>query len=234
MSLLSQFLHRSPNGPPPRGAVGQSPDQVPTARGVVLATTRPEDQVVDVRAARRIALTLLATVGVDEDDLAMLEAEVDERVDVWTPSIRLRSRFELVSALVDADDTIGEIAVAFSEAAVNSSTVLLEWSAIGRFTGPALLDDDELIEPTGAAVRVDGALGLSFSGGHRATEIRCYYDRLALIEQLVPTPPHRRGPGDGSVALLGGRHVRFPGTTTGHGPPACDDRCSFRDAASGG
>lgn len=219
MSLLSQFSHRSPNGPTPREAVARSAYEVPPARGVVLATTRPDDHVVDLCAARRIARTLLATVGVDDDDLAMLEAEVDERVDVWTPSIRLRSRYELMSALVNADDTIGEISVAFSEAAATSSTVLLEWSAIGRFTGPALLNDDELVEPTGAAIRVDGTLGLSFSGGHRATQIRCYYDRLAVIEQLVPSAASRRGRGDPSIALPLGRRFRFPGSTARQGLP---------------
>ena len=93
-------------------------------------------------------------------------------------------------------------------------------SANPLFSPPSPVDAQvAVVEPTGAAVRVDGTLGLSFSGGHRATQIRCYYDRLAVIEQLVPSAASRLERGDPSVALPRGRRLRFPGTMTGHGPP---------------
>jgi hypothetical protein len=141
--------------------------------------------VADVCDAVRIGRTLLATVGVDDDDLARLEADLDERVEVWTPWVRLQSRFDLMSMLVDSDDTIANIEVEFTKTIATSSAVLLEWCATARFTGTAVLFDDELIEPTGAKVLVAEVLSLSCTDGHRPNRISCYLDRLSIIEQLV-------------------------------------------------
>lgn len=137
--------------------------------------------------AKRMGHALLAT-PLTHRELARLEADVDEMVDVWTPGCHLRSRFELTSFLLAGDDAIGELEVDVVETVVTGHTVLLEWVATGRVTGPAFLDDDELIEPTGAVVRVGGVLCVHFGGGERATRVACYYDRLGLIEQMLDAP----------------------------------------------
>jgi hypothetical protein len=128
---------------------------------------------------------VLLTDGHDDSSLAQLEAAVDENVDLWTPALHTTSRFELVSALGSIDDAITDVTVAVADAAQSGSSVHLAWLASGRFSRPAFLDDDHLIEPTGAVVKVAGATRMSFTVGLRAERISCYYDRLSLVEQML-------------------------------------------------
>ncbi len=137
--------------------------------------------------ARSVGRTLLST-RVSAEELGRLEEALDESVVVWTPAICLRSRSDVIGALTDADDALGEVVVTFGATAGTDSSAFVEWVATGRFNRPVLLHDDELVEPTGAVVRVGGALCVTFADGRRASEIWCYYDRLGLIEQLLQCP----------------------------------------------
>lgn len=139
-------------------------------------------------AAMALARALLADAP-DDLSLARVEAGVDEHVDLWTPAVHLTSRFDLISALACIDDVITDVAVTFVDAAQSGSAVLLDWLATGRFSRPAFLDDDQLVEPNGAVVRVGGATLVSFTPGERANRIRCYYDRLSIIEQMLALGP---------------------------------------------
>ena len=67
------------------------------------------------------------------------------------------------------------------------STVYVEWHLEGRFNNPGFLNDDVLIEPSGALVEASGVLVVVFRH-NRATHIRCYYDGLGLLEQVVRQP----------------------------------------------
>ncbi len=137
-----------------------------------------------VEPAKLLTLSLLA----DECNgaaLARLEAGVDEFVDLWTPALHTTSRYELVAALTSIDDSVTDVAVTFTDALQDGSTTLLVWLATGRFSRPAFFDDEHLVEPSGAVIRVAGATSVSFTSGRRAQRIRCYYDRLSVIEQMV-------------------------------------------------
>lgn len=136
---------------------------------------------------------ILLSDGTDDVALARLQAGVDENVDVWTPALHTTSRFDLVSALVDVDDAIADVRVTFTESSHAQSTTFLGWKATGRFARPAFLDDDHLLEPSGAVIRLAGATSVSFTAGRRADRIRCYYDRLGLIEQLLGPRPVAKG-----------------------------------------
>ena len=131
-----------------------------------------------------LTLALLAD-RCDGSALARLEAGVDEFVDLWTPALHTTSRCELVSALTTIDDSVTDVAVTFTNALQDGSTALLVWLATGRFSRPAFFDDEHLVEPSGAVIRVAGATSMSFTAGRRADRIRCYYDRLSVIEQMV-------------------------------------------------
>lgn len=113
-----------------------------------------------------------------------IAARVDEDVRCQSPSLLTRSRTELVSALVDGDDAITEISVTLSRIAMVGRTSFVEWEMRGRFTHPAFLHDDLMIEPTGRAVTSVGVMVLTFAGD-RVGDIRCYHDALELDEQLV-------------------------------------------------
>lgn len=187
MSLLSQLaLRHAGSLLASRPATAARPD-IPTTPLEYM----PHDPEVGghdlVEPAKMLTLGLLAD-RFDASVLARLEAAVDEFVDLWTPALHTTSRHELVSALTTIDDAVTEVALIFTGALQGGSTTLLVWSATGRFSRPAFFDDEHLVEPTGAVIRVVGATSVSFTTGRRADRIRCYYDRLSVIEQMLTLP----------------------------------------------
>jgi hypothetical protein len=121
--------------------------------------------------------------------VADLEASIDEDVVVWSPCLSTRSRPELMAALLDADDAITDVTVSILGTSTSESTVLVEWRLEGRFNNAGFLNDDLLVEPSGAMVEATGVLVVVFDGD-RATRIRCYYDSLGLLEQVIrPADP---------------------------------------------
>jgi hypothetical protein len=184
MSLLSQLAPREPDT--------LTSIDISTSASIGLPDVPIGPQVLDridhsgtLEAAEELTLLLLCSRDVGDDGIARLEAGVDEYVDVWTPALHTTSRFELVSVFAGLDDSIGDLVVTFSEAVESGPTVFLSWRASGRFVRPAFLDDDHLLEPTGAVIRLAGAISLAFTAGRRAERIRCYYDRLALVTQML-------------------------------------------------
>jgi hypothetical protein len=163
----------------------------------VMPTVAPPDDPATIRELGRCGedatwLTrALLTDTCDDTVLARLEAAVDEYVELWTPALHTASRFELVSSLTRIDDAITDIAVTFTEAVESESAAVLLWYASGRFARPAFFDDDHLVEPSGAVIRVAGATTVSFTSDHRADRIRCYYDRLGVVEQMLASQPAR-------------------------------------------
>lgn len=183
MSLLSQIVPRHAGPVLTIHIAGRGERATPAV--AVPDTARPaRDPGRPLDDATMLARVLL-TDGHDDSSLAQLEAAVDENVDLWTPALHTTSRFELVSALGSIDDAITDVTVAVADAAQSGSSVHLAWLASGRFSRPAFLDDDHLIEPTGAVVKVAGATRMSFTVGLRAERISCYYDRLSLVEQML-------------------------------------------------
>lgn len=189
MSLLSQLAPRHGDSVRTIRIAGSNTPKTPTvAQPDAPPGGREAGRCVD--DATTLTLSLLAD-GRDDPALARLAASVDEDVDVWTPALHTTSRFELVSALTGIDDAITDVTVTFTDAIQSGSTALLAWLATGRFSHPAFLDDDHLIEPSGAVIRVAGATSVSFTADHRADRIRCYYDRLGMVEQMMA--PHPTG-----------------------------------------
>lgn len=187
MSLLSQL---APGHPDRLVAIG-----IATSTSAPVPATPIGSEATERRAPGRLVATaellarvLLSDGSADDEAIAQLEAAVDEHVDVWTPALHTTSRFELVSVLTNPDDALGDLRVAFSEEVEGASTVFFAWRASARFVRPAFLDDDQLLEPTGAVVRLAGAMSMAFTPARRAERIRCYYDRLALITQMMAPP----------------------------------------------
>ena len=186
MSLLSQFVvRRSTDRTSPPGITLPMVPTPPDQFGEPQTTWASRDQLID--DARFVARILLVDGVASELELARLEAGLDERVEVWTPAIRTGSRFEFVALLVGFDDAIGEVAVSFGDWSVRGQTVLVEWSATGRFSAPLFLEDDWLVEPTGGVIEVAGAFGATFAN-RRAVGVRCYYDQLSLLVQMGVVP----------------------------------------------
>jgi hypothetical protein len=140
-----------------------------------------------IEVARFLAHVLLTDVGNMRDVVPELEASVDENVTVWSPCVTTASRTELVAALLESDDAITDVRVSILGTSSVDSTVYVEWHLEGRFNNPGFLNDDVLIEPSGGLVAASGVLVVVF-WHDRATHIRCYYDGLDLLEQVVHPP----------------------------------------------
>lgn len=144
----------------------------------------------DVAAKRlHIARFLTMALLVETRSVTRLVAEivesVHERVVAWSPTGYVTSRNDLIATLLESDDAIGDVSVSIVGEGVAGPTTYVEWRLTGRFSDAAFLNDDVLVEPSGATVESAGVLVLTFSG-ERVVCIRCYYDGLGLLEQVLP------------------------------------------------
>lgn len=189
MSVLSQLVPLSPDRTTSID-LATSVWPVPAPGPVGVALDRPTDDDARIVGAEGVVRILLGDGEADDVAIPRLEADVDEYVDVWTPTLHTTTRFELIAALAEIDDVISDVVLTITETVATPSGALMTWQATGRFARPAFFDDDHLLEPNGAVVHVAGATSVSFTAAGRAERIRCYYDRLGLIEQLLaPSPP---------------------------------------------
>jgi ketosteroid isomerase-like protein len=62
--------------------------------------------------------------------------------------------------------------------------VFAEWVVQADHSGPYVLSDDAVIEPTGRHIRLAGLTVAEFRG-EKIRSFRTYFDDLSLIEQLV-------------------------------------------------
>ena len=138
--------------------------------------------------AQFLAYVLLTDTASVRAVVAELEASVEENVTVWSPCVSTRTRTELVTTLLEGDDAITHVAVSILDTSTSGSTVYVEWRLEGRFDNAGFLNDDVLVEPSGATVEATGVLVIVFRN-NRASHIRCYYDGLSLLEQVVPYNP---------------------------------------------
>ena len=141
------------------------------------------------------------------DDLAAIEAQslrtlrgvlLGERLDdlvndlapdvvVWSPTLYATSRDPVLHALENetaAGDTITEVAVSITNFDFVAPHAYLEWRLMGRFTNPCFVDDDLLVEPNGRLIETAGVMVVTLANG-QAIEVHCYYDDLALLEQMM-------------------------------------------------
>jgi len=151
------------------------------ARGHEPSTNRGSPEEI----AQFLAYVLLTDTSAVRAVVAELEASVDEDVVVWSPCVSTRSRTELVTTLLEGDDSLTDVSVSILDTSASGSTVYVEWRLEGHFDNAGFLNDDLLVEPSGATVEATGVLVIVFRH-NRATHIRCYYDGLSLLEQVVP------------------------------------------------
>lgn len=146
--------------------------------------------------ARCAAVALVTeAVLVGGSDIGELRAALHPDVTLWSPNLFARSRESVLAALLDhegTDDTLSEIHVVAGPCDVTDNRAYVEWRLTARFSNPCFVDDDLLIEPHGHIVETSGVLVLAFAGD-AVTSVHCYYDDLALLEQLL-SPAGRAQP----------------------------------------
>jgi len=124
-----------------------------------------------------------------------LEAEVGgEPVDpgtLFTDDVVGWSPYATVSGLAAMTDLATLRELAFSNVVILfrgldevGNKAFAEWVIEADHTGPLVLGDDVVVEPTGRRVQLAGATVADFRDG-KIRSYRTYFDDISLIEQLV-------------------------------------------------
>ena len=124
-----------------------------------------------------------------------LEAEVGgEPVDpgtLFTEDVVGWSPYATVSGLAAMTDLASLRELAFSNVVILfrgldevGNKAFAEWVIEADHTGPLVLGDDVVVEPTGRRVQLAGATVADFRDG-KIRSYRTYFDDISLIEQLV-------------------------------------------------
>ena len=127
--------------------------------------------------------------------VAALEAELgDTAVDLselCTDDVVGWSPFVSVSSLPAFAELSAVRELAFSNVVLMTrgldevgNKVFAEWVVEADHSGPYVLGDDAVIEPTGRRVKLAGVTVAEFRG-EKIRSFRTYFDDLSLIEQLV-------------------------------------------------
>jgi hypothetical protein len=199
-ALVSPFDHLRP-GLRPTG--GTAKGRLPTAPLPPVdgpgehPPPTPEHLLAVTRSVTR--LVLVDPSPVTETPLLDVESLLADDVVTWSPALHTGSRTALLAALADGDDAVTDVQLTVVGEAVVGTTAYVEWQLCGRFDNAGFVNDDILVEPSCAPVVCPGVLVLTFVRGQVAL-IRCYYDALSLVEQVLPAEGRldlRRGPSAG-------------------------------------
>lgn len=134
--------------------------------------------------ARFVTRTLLGDVEHVDGSLRELAAVFTDDVEVWSPSFHRHGCSDLIAALRDRDDALCRIEVSVTRQLAADQIAFTEWRLQGVFDREGFVDDDVLVEPSHRAVEASGVLVCEFDG-ERVRSVRCYYDELGLMEELL-------------------------------------------------
>ena len=127
--------------------------------------------------------------------LKALEAEVGGApVDpgtLFTEDVVGWSPYATVSGLTALAELAGLREIAFSNVVIMvrgldevGNRAFAEWLIEADHTGPLVLSEDAVVEPTGRHVQLAGATVADFRDG-KIRSYRTYFDDISLIEQIV-------------------------------------------------
>jgi ketosteroid isomerase-like protein len=135
----------------------------------------------DVDHGTVLRRALAVALSGDNDEVAEL---FTEDVCGWSPTIVISSRAELVEQLDYYEDALSDLELTVDAVYVSGDVAVAEWRVRAVFSGPFLIDDDVLVEPTGEDVTFAGAAVAELSGG-RIRRFRLYFDDAAFLEQVL-------------------------------------------------
>jgi ketosteroid isomerase-like protein len=136
-----------------------------------------------IASAQAAALRNLLHAAVTGNGTSMADL-VTEDVIGWSPNMAVRSRADLLAALDLPDDSFSEIDIQIRALDQIGDKAFAEWHVAADHTGPLVVDDDLVIEPTGRRFHLSGATVAEFEG-ERICAFRSYFDDLALVEQAL-------------------------------------------------
>jgi hypothetical protein len=128
-----------------------------------------------------LALAIEAAVTGDTD---VIETAFTEDVVGWSPNLSVTSRAELEAEFAERDEALSNVVFSVDSLDVIGNKAIAEWRLAADHTGPLHLEDDVVIEATGARLVLAGASFAEFRG-EQICAFRNYFDDAALIEQML-------------------------------------------------
>ena len=138
-------------------------------------------------ADRAAVLVQAIEASVTGESRVVRELYADD-VQGWSPVITVSSAAELAVELEDRQEAFSDIDVEVTPLDVGADQACVEWVATATHSGPLVVDEDVVIEPTGGRFTLRGVTVADFEGD-RIRAFRQYWDEVSLLEQLelIPT-----------------------------------------------
>ena len=124
---------------------------------------------------------LEAEVGSTSVDLATL---FTDDVVGWSPYATVSGLTGLAELSALRDIAFDNIVILLRGVDEVGNRVYAEWVIEADHTGPLVLDDDVVLDPTGRHVELAGCSVADFREG-KISSFRTYFDDLSMIEQIV-------------------------------------------------
>jgi hypothetical protein len=105
----------------------------------------------------------------------------------WSPHLEIASLAELEVEFAERDDVLSNAHITVDRVEQSPGKVIAEWHIAADHTGPFLIADELLVEPTGRHIVLAGATFAELRGD-QICAFRHYYDDTALLKQLVVEP----------------------------------------------
>jgi ketosteroid isomerase-like protein len=137
-------------------------------------------------ADRAAALVQAIEATVTGDSRVVCELYADD-VQGWSPTMTVTSAAELAVELEDRQDAFSDIDLDVTPLDVGDDQACVEWIATATHSGPLVVDEDVVIEPTGGRFTLRGVTVADFEGD-RIRAFRQYWDEVSLLEQLQLLP----------------------------------------------
>jgi ketosteroid isomerase-like protein len=134
-------------------------------------------------SAERSAILARALSAAIEGDRAAVEDVYTDDVKAWTPALSAGSRAELMAHFEQRDDAFSDIVLEAAPLDVGGDYACVEWSVTMTHTGPLVLAEGTVLEPTGTTVTVNGVTVAEFRDD-RICSLRQYWDELSVFDQL--------------------------------------------------
>ena len=137
-------------------------------------------------ADRAAALVQAIEATVTGDSRVVCELYADD-VQGWSPTMTVTSAAELAVELEDRQDAFSDIELDVTPLDVGDDQACVEWIATATHSGPLVVDEDVVIEPTGGRFTLRGVTVADFEGDC-IRAFRQYWDEVSLLEQLQLLP----------------------------------------------
>jgi ketosteroid isomerase-like protein len=136
--------------------------------------------------ARIATLIRALEASIAGDSTEVADLYVDD-IQGWSPAMSVSSIAELAVEYEDRGGAFSDLVLDVSPVEISGERACVEWVVTLTHSGPFALDDETVIEPTGARVKLHGVTVAEFAGDKIAS-FRQYWDEVELHAQLTLHP----------------------------------------------